>query len=412
MTSSFGLFNTSVMGMAAQSDALASISENIANSGTVGYKQATTHFMTVLSGLQTSDSFGGGVTTKSRYEITQQGALQHTSSPTDLGVKGAGFIVVSNSAGETFLTRAGSFVPDAQGRLVNAAGYYLMGFGVGSPSSSISAMQVVNINPGRLVANPSTSGVLSANLAANASTVPAVDLPSTNAATATFTSKTSLTTYDNLGNSVVVDIYFAKTGANAWEMTAYNSADAAPGGAFPYSTPALAVQTLAFSPANGSLSAGSPVNIAIPGGATLSLDISNMTQLGAPFGVSSTTVNGNGAAAVSSVQISSDGTLSYVLGNGQTIPAYMIALANVNSPDNLNVVTGNVFTPNTDSGQVFVGNPGAGGFGVIASSNLENSTVDLATQLSSMIVAQRSFTANSQVFQVASDILQVLNNIK
>jgi flagellar hook protein FlgE len=399
------------MGMAAQSDALASISENIANSGTVGYKEAATHFMTVLSSLQTSDSFGGGVTTKSRYQIAQQGALLHTSSPTDLAVKGAGFFVVSNSAGETFLTRAGSFVPDAQGRLVNAAGYYLMGFSAGAPSSSISGMQVVTIDPGRLVANPSTSGVLSANLPANASIVAPANLPSTNAATAAFTSKTSLTTFDNLGNSIVLDIYFAKTGTNNWEMTVYNSADAAPGG-FPYSTPALATQPLAFSAANGSLSSGSPVGMAIPGGAALSLDVSNMTQLGAPFGMNSASVNGNGAAAVSSVQIGSDGTLSYVLGNGQTIPAYMIALANVNSPDNLSVVTGNVFVSNTDSGQVFVGNPGSGGFGVLASSNLENSTVDLATQLSSMIVAQRSFTANSQVFQVASDILQVLNNIK
>jgi flagellar hook protein FlgE len=238
------------------------------------------------------------------------------------------------------------------------------------------------------------------------------NLPSTNAATAAFTAKTSLTTFDNLGNPVVLDIYLAKTGTNNWEMTVFNSADAAPGGGFPYSTPALATQTLAFNAMNGSLSSGSPLSVAIPGGAILSLDLSNMTQLGAPFVVNGATVNGNGAAPVSSVQIGGDGTLSYILGNGQTIPAYMIALANVNSPDNLSVATGNVFIPNTDSGQVFIGNPGAGGFGVLAASNLENSTVDLATQLSSMIVAQRSFTANSQVFQVASDILQVLNNIK
>jgi flagellar hook protein FlgE len=412
MTASFGLFNTAVMGMAAQSDALASISENIANSGTVGYKEATTHFITVLSGLQSNDTFGGGVTTKNRYQITQQGAILHTASPTDLAVKGAGFFVVTNSAGDAFLTRAGSFVPDSQGRLVNAAGFFLMGFPAGSSSSSITGMQVVTINPGRLVANPSTAGSLSANLPANAAVVAAANLPSTNAATATFTSKTSLTTFDNLGNSVLLDVYFSKTGANSWEATVYNSADAAAGGGFPYSAPALATQTLTFSATNGSLASGSPLTLAIPGGASLSLDMSNLTQLGAPFGINGVSVNGNGAAAVSGVQIASNGTLSYVLGNGQNIPAFTIALANVNSPDNLNVGTGNVFTPNADSGQVFIGNPGSGGFGLLASSNLENSTVDLATQLSSMIVAQRSFTANTQVFQVASDILQVLNNIK
>ncbi|WP_424361544.1 flagellar basal body protein [Methylocystis parvus] len=74
MSSTFGLFNTSVMGMSAQADALANISENIANSSTVGYKRATTHFLTVLNGFQGADQFGGGVYTRSRYDVTSEGA--------------------------------------------------------------------------------------------------------------------------------------------------------------------------------------------------------------------------------------------------------------------------------------------------------------------------------------------------
>jgi flagellar hook protein FlgE len=84
----------------------------------------------------------------------------------------------------------------------------------------------------------------------------------------------------------------------------------------------------------------------------------------------------------------------------------------VNSPDNLTNISGNAYAANSGSGQIFVGAAGTSGFGDIASSSLESSTVDLAGQLSSLIVAQRSFTANSQVFQVASDVLQVLNNLK
>lgn len=416
MSSTFGLFNTSVMGMSAQSDALANISENIANSSTVGYKDATTHFLTVLSGFQGSDEFGGGVTTRSRYAVTAQGALTHTNSATDIAIKGAGFFVVSDSAGSIFLTRAGSFVPDSTGRLVNAAGYYLMGFPAGSaPTTSstnaVSSMSVVTIQTDRLYASPSTAGTFSANLPAAGAIIPAATLPSTNAAGATYNAKTSLTVYDNLGGSVVLDIYYAKTAANSWEMTVYNAADATAGG-FPYATAALATQALTFSPADGSLTAGSPVAFTPPGGSAISLDVSNTTQLGAPFGVNSVTINGNGAGAINKVQISSDGTVGYLLSNGQVVPAYQIGLGNVASPTSLSNFTGNVYAANGDSGPIFIGAPGTGGFGAIAGSTLEASTVDLATQLSSMIIAQRAYTANTQSFQVASEILQVLNNLK
>jgi flagellar hook protein FlgE len=417
MSTTFGLFNTSVMGMAAQSDALANISENIANSSTVGYKESSTQFLTVLNGFQNSEAFGGGVETRSRYNITGQGALQHTGAATDLAIKGAGFFVVTDGSGTTMLTRAGSFVPDAQGRLVNAAGYYLMGFSAANAPSSttsnaLSSMQLIKVRTDKLFASASTAGTLSANLPAGATIVAAANLPSTNSATAQYSAKTSLTTYDNLGNAVKLDVYYAKTGANTWEMSAYNSADASASGGFPYASAALTTQTLTFSAANGGLTSSSPVSIAIPGGATVALDISNTTQLGAGFSVNNANVNGNSAGAISQIQIGSDGSLNYLLDNGQSIPAFKIGLANVASPTNLTSLNGDVFAANSDSGQIYVGSPGTGGLGTILSQTLESSTVDLATELSSMIISQRAFTANSQVFQVASDVLQVLNNLK
>ncbi|MBI1867108.1 MAG: flagellar hook protein FlgE [Methylocystis sp.] len=410
------LFNTSMMGMSAQTAALGSIAENISNSNTIGYKEVTTEFSSLLQSFEGGEAIGG-VSTKTRFEIAAQGDLQSTSSSTDLGIQGSGFFVVSDSADQVFLTRAGSFVPDAEGRLVNAAGFYLMGFVAGnggSPpaSNSLSDMQIIRVNPGKLIANPSTSGELSANLQASAPIIAPADLPSTNTAGALFTSKTSLTAYDNFGNSITLDVYFANEGGNNWEMDVYNAADAASGGGFPYSSSALVTQTLAFNPANGNLLSGSPATVPIPGGANMTFDVSDLTQLGAPFTITSATINGNAAAAVSRIQIGSDGTLNYLLSNGQSVPAYKIGLANVNSPDNLDILPGGVFSPSVDSGQAFVGIAGTAGFGKIVSSELESSTVDLATQLSNMIVAQRAYTANTQVFQVASDVLQILNNLK
>jgi flagellar hook protein FlgE len=410
MTAS-ALFNTALMGMSAQTSALGAIAENISNSSTVGYKDATTQFSTVLTNFSGGGDIGGGVSTKTRFNITTLGSSLSTTSATDLSIKGSGFFVVSNSAGETFLTRAGSFVPDAQGRLVNAAGYYLMGYnGSGaSVSGGMNGMQLITVNTGKLVSNPTTSGSLSANLDASATAIAAASLPSAGGTSYTF--KTSLTTYDNLGNSVVLDVYFSNTGSNAWQMDVFDASTATAGG-FPYSSGPLTTQAMTFNPANGDLSSGSPASIPIPGGQIMSLDLSNMTQLGAASAVNNVSVNGNAASAIASISISSNGTLSYNLSSGQSVAAYTIALADVNSPDNLLPITGNVYSPTLDSGQAFVGVAGTGHFGKIASNELEGSTVDLAAQLSNMIVAQRSYTANSQVFQVASDILQVLNNLK
>jgi flagellar hook protein FlgE len=408
------LFNTSVMGMAAQASALGAVAENIANSGTVGYKDATTQFSTVLSSVQNGGDPAGGVLAQTRVAVTAQGNTQTTSSTTDLAIKGSGFFVVSDAAGNTLLTRAGSFLPDDEGRLYNSAGYYLMGYSASDTSSpsTVAGLEVLHVKMGSLIATPSTEGSLTANLPQNASVVDPTELPSTNSASSTYTSKTSLTAYDNYGNSVKLDVYFSKTSDDNWEMAVYDSSTAATGGGFPYSSGPLTTQSLTFSSADGSLQSGTPATIAVPNGANLTLDLSDMTQLGSPFSVSDPTINGNPAQAVASINVASDGTLNYVLTGGQTVAAYKIPLANVPSPDGLLAQPGNAFTANVNSGTTYVGLPGSGSFGQIESSRLESSTVDLATQLSNMIVAQRSYTANSQVFQVASEVMQVLNNLK
>jgi flagellar hook protein FlgE len=417
MSTTFGLFNTSVMGMAAQSDALSSISENISNANTVGYKDAETQFSTVLTGLQNGEMSGGGVTTVNSYAVARQGSLTQTSSPTDLAIKGKGFFAVRDANGAMYLTRAGSFVQDSQGRLVNLAGYYLMGFSTantptGSSTNALSSLQTVTVLSNQFYATPSTSGTLAANLPSTASTIAAANLPSVNSGTLSqYTAKTSFTAYDDLGKPISLDAYFAKTGTGAWQMTVFDGSTATNGG-FPYTGGPLVTQTLAFSSTTGALTSGNPVAIPITGGATLSLDISSTTQLATNFGVNSVNVNGNQAASVTGVQIDSNGTLSYTLSNGQPVAAYNIPLANVNSPVNMTSVTGNVYSPSNASGQIMLGAPGTGALGQIQSDALESSTVDLAQQLSDMIVAQRSFTANTQSFQVASDILQVLNNLK
>ena len=91
--------------MHAESSKLSAVSDNIANSDTTGYKEADTQFSTLVLQNTGSGYSSGSVDAKTRYNITQQGDLQTTTSKTDLAIKGDGFFVVANSAGQEFLTR-------------------------------------------------------------------------------------------------------------------------------------------------------------------------------------------------------------------------------------------------------------------------------------------------------------------
>ncbi len=409
------ILNTSVSGMLADSNWLSSISQNVANANTTGYKNAETDFSTLVDQVSTAAA-GGGVMTTTRNLNTLQGNVVSSSTATNLAVQGSGFFVVSDSSGATYLTRNGSFVPDASGNLVNSAGYYLMGNDVQSgsapPANALSTLQKVNVNSAGETATPTTSASIAANLPASATPIAAADLPSVNSASSTYTDVTSLVVYDNLGGAHTINLYLANTGANTWEVDAFDASKAATGGGFPYSSGPLATATLNFNPTTGSLPSGSPLTIAVPNGQSMSLDLSNLTQLAAAFSVSSATANGNAPASLQGVSIAPDGTLSFNYTNGASIAAYDVPLANVASPDNLTSVNGNAFTANAASGPVYLGTANAGSFGAIDSSSLESSTVDLATELTDMIQAQSAYEANSKVFQTGANILDVLNGLK
>src|SRR4051794_11937906 len=126
----YGIMRTGVSGMAAQSNKLSTVSDNIANVNTTGYKRASTEFSSLILKSGSGNYDSGSVETTVRYAISDQGSLQFTTSATDLAVQGNGYFVVQNSSGSNYLTRAGSFVPDSTGNLVNTAGFQLMGYNI------------------------------------------------------------------------------------------------------------------------------------------------------------------------------------------------------------------------------------------------------------------------------------------
>ena len=415
----YAAMNAATSGMAAQSNRLSAVADNIANSDTRGYKRVSAEFETVLGEVTPGYYTSSGVSTDIRYSISEQGALTSTSSATDLAVNGRGFFVVANANGEKLLTRAGSFTPDSSGNLVNAAGFTLMGYDIasGTPTmatNSLSDMVKVQIASATLAARPSTLGHFAGNVPSDATAVAASNLPSTNSATATYTDKSSLVAYDNLGHPVTLDIFLTKSANNAWDIAVYNHADAPTTGSFPYTSGPLAAQTLQFDPTTGKLATASVSSLAVtvPNGQPMTIDLASMTQLAAAYAVSDAGVNGHAPNAVQSVEIGTDGVLTNVYADGTRVASYQIPLADVMSPDKLTLLPGNAWQASAGSGDVRVGTPTSGGLGSMRASTLEQSTVDLATELTTMIAAQHDYTANSKVFQTSADLLDVLTNLK
>lgn len=415
----YGVMRTSASGMAAQADRLSMVADNIANANTTGYKRATAEFSTIVLEAGSGEYQSGSVETHVRRLVSEPGTFKYTTSVTDLAVKGDGFFIVSDGNNQPLLTRAGSFVNDGTGKLVNAAGYTLMGYSLanGDPdvvANGFAGLEVIDLGTLALQATPSREGTFNVNLPANADVIAPADLPSANVASSTYTAKTSLLAYDNLGNQVTIDVYSAKTAAGVWEITVYNRADAAPGGGFPYSSPPLATTTLTFNLTNGHLDTLSPtsLSIPIPNGDTLTLDMSESSQLAASYTVLDAVVDGNAPSAVERIEITDKGYLYAVFENGSRVASYRIPLATVPSPDNLRPLAGNAFAASENSGDVQIGFPGSPGVGTVVSSALEQSTVDIASELTAMIEAQRNYTVNSKVFQTGAELMDVLVNLK
>jgi len=408
------ILNTSVSGMLANTSWLTTIAQNVSNANTPGYKNVETAFSALVDSAQNSSAQFAGVLASSVAMNSLQGQVQQTTTKTDLAVQGAGFFIVQDTSSNIYLTRDGSFTPDATGNLINADGYYLLGSPVGQTNvalNSLSGLTKVNVTNAGATSIPSTTATLVANLPSSATAVTGT-LPSANLATSTYTAETSVVAYDDLGAAHTINLYFTKTGAGTWEADAYDASGAAANGGFPYSSGPLATQTLNFSATTGALTSGSPFLFTVPGGQQVSMDLSQTTQLASSFAVSSVNINGNAPGTITGVSVSTGGTLSFVYGNGSITPAYTIPLAKVASPNNLNSILGNAFQANPQSGAPEVGVAGTAGLGNIVSSALEGSTVDLATELTNMVQAQSSYEANSKIFQAGAKLLDVLNNIQ
>lgn len=413
--------NTSVAGMSVQADRIGAVADNIANAQTTGYKRSEIEFETLMvSGLSNTGQYtSGSVQSRTLRSVSVPGTMTYTGLSTNLAISGNGFFVVQGPTGQSALTRAGAFSTDASGNLVNTGGFKLLGYDISNGDPGIAANSVAGLIPIKpadfsMRAVPSSAGELQVNLPPDASVIAGANLPSANGSGAQYTAKTSLVGYDNLGASIMLDVFYSKTGANQWEVAVFDRDLAPTTGQFPYLGPALASASLEFDPSTGKLdsSSATSITIPVPNGSSLSLDLGRTSQVATDFAVQAASVNGSAPVDVEQIEMNDDGIVSAIYKDGTRSQIYRIPLATVPSPDRLMAISGNAFIPSDESGDLLVTIAGSGGTGRLVPGALEQANVDLADELTLMIQAQRSYTANSKVFQAGAELMDVLVNLR
>ena len=422
-----------VSGLSAQATAMATVADNITNINTVGYKSEEAQFRTLVSGGKIASSYAaGGVAAAPQAMISKQGVLQASGSQTDLGINGSGFFVTRDGTGAddaVSYTRSGSFKPDDQGFLSNAAGYYLQGWRLDNLGQYVNNGSLGSLTPVRVseltgTATPTTKIEMRINLqstqAASTAVYAAGDMA---AGTIAPHFSRSAQIYDAQGGAHDVTIGFLKTGPNTWlsEIYAVPASDVTAAGGL------LASGSVSFNP-DGSLnkvgsspalfgtlaiswtnSAGSvPVQMEL--GSDGGLD--GLTQFGGASAMISSNVDGGMLGNVASVQISETGIVSAVFDNGATRAVFQLPLATVQNPDGMTRLPGNNYALSDSSGNVAINSPGALGAGEIAASTLEASTVDLAQEFTNMIRFQRAYSASSKIITTVDEMLQEVSALK
>ena len=395
-------FGQGLSGLNAASQNLDVIGNNIANSGTVGFKAGSATFADVYA----SSRVGLGVQVASVNQRFTTGTVSSTGNQFDMAIDGAnGLFVVKDSGGQSFYTRNGQFFSDKNNNIVNSQGQQLMGYAPGGTTLVGLTVPTANIPP-----QATSTLTNTVNLDANAAVVPATTTFDP-ADAASFSNMTPVTVYDSLGNSHTVQQYYTKRdpagGNSVWEVNYVVDGTVDPAN----------TATLAFNSA-GSLASGSPATISFtPGGSTspaapmgIQVVYGGSTQFGGSFS-QNFIQDGYSTGEYASMSIGADGSLVANYTNGATKTVGTLALANFNNLQGLQPVGGNAWAETADSGQAILGTPGSNGLAQIKGQAVEESNVDMSQELVNMIIAQRTYQANAQTIKTQDQVLQTLINM-
>jgi flagellar hook protein FlgE len=415
-------FSIPLTGLEADSTALNTVANDLSNMNSTAFKAQSTNFSDLFyqqigsTGAGDPIQVGAGVKVASNETSYTQGSINSTGNATDVALDGSGFFVLSNGGGSYEYSRAGDFSLDSIGNLVTTNGLSVMGFpAVAGVVNTNAPLTAINIPVGA-VQQPLATTTMS--MTAN--------LDSASAAGAQFPAQ--VTVYDSLGQAHVATVTYQETATNTWTYSVQlPNADYSVAGA--NVVPAPITGTLTFN-ANGDLAtvaqglgaakvvgtaAGdvssialnfnpAGTNVLVDGAAGLNIQWNLLGSAGTPSisqvdttsAVSATTQNGYASGQYQSFSVGSDGTVSVTYSNGQTQNVGQLALANVPNLQGLSLLGNGDYATNSASGTAAVGTSGTSGLATVQDDALEASNVNISTEFSELIIAQRAFEANAK----------------
>ena len=409
-------FQQGLSGLSASSKTLEAIGNNISNANTVGFKSSTARFSDLyaasLSGSGTGNT-GIGTQVSQVAQQFSQGNLTASANPLDLAINGGGFFRLSHN-GTISYARNGQFQLDKSGYIVNPNGDRLTGYTANSSGVlSTGAPADLLISATDLAPKITTTVTAQLNLDSR-STTPTLAFSAANPAT--YNSATSVNVFDSLGNSHVVQTFYVKTAANTWDI--YGTYD---DGTTTQATVPAVIGQLVFGP-TGAITTPAPpapasfaTTLTVTTGAgtvPITIDWSGTTQFGSTFSVNALSQDGFASGRLAGFTTSNTGVISGRYTNGQTAVLGQVVLANFRSPTGLQPLGNNAWGETSDSGVPLVGTPNSGSLGVLQSSSVEESNVDLTAELVNMITAQRVYQANAQTIKTQDQVLQTLVNLR
>jgi len=458
-------FNIALSGLNAAQKDLDVTSNNIANVNTIGFKESRAEFVDVYaSSLLASGKtkVGDGVLTSEVAQQFSQGSIQFTNNALDLAVTGNGFFatVPELDSLETSYTRAGQFKLNSDNFVVNSQGGHLLGFPVNPDGSSAS----VSLSTAKPIRIPTASGAptktaevdIRMNLPAGDSFISSAPGNFDPEDPLTFNHSTSVTVFDSLGDSHIMTYYFVKDDpsvpatANTWMMFSaldgnmINLEDPAGGGTNPIGgsvsgplsgTGGIVGARLLFNssgdfidqiptPANGGIITV-PFTNHLPNGAdptqTIKINFNldpltpnpnEPTQFASNFEVTALKQDGLAVGRLTGIDIGADGLVRATYSNGTSQPLSRIAMVNFANEQGLSQVGNTSWKESILSGVGLAGEAGSGTFGTINSSALEQSNVNLTSELIDLIAAQRNFQANSRALEVDNQLNQTILQIR
>jgi flagellar hook protein FlgE len=402
-------FSQGISGLSAAAANLDVIGNNIANSGTVGFKSGAATFQDVYAGSRV----GLGVAVSGIVQNFTQGSVQTSSRPLDIAIlNGDGFFRLSSPSGEVMYSRNGQFTRDKDGFIVNAAGLRLTGYGV-SATGGLDGGTPAPLQVQTTAMSPKATTAIDATFNLDMRGAVPTKTPFSPTDSDTFNYSNALgPIFDSLGSPHELGVFFVKTGANAWNV--YGAADGtALNGGAPISAMTFDGNGNLLTPAGGSITL--PTMNFGNGSVALNatVDLSGTTQFGNANEIKTLKQDGYTSGTLTSFSINPDGTITGKFSNEQTTLMGQVVLTSFANPNGLEPKGENVWGETLASGQPLTGTPGAGTKqGSLASGALEASNVDLTSELVNLIVAQRSYQANAQTVKTQDQVVQTLINIR